>query len=193
MSVNDCRQARAWQVCGVVGLVVGLLLLPGSAYAQNDVIECGDAPTSYNSTLDATSPTGRALMTAYPKGGPLGVRANFPVVVFPTALASPDGYGMCHLPGPSFMGPVAAPSKSYEWDADNGYDDDPVNNINPGTDTPDLDGHDDGVTFPSQLPSCSPVSVFVEGYIYIATAAPTYYVDAWFDWNRDGDWNDGAV
>jgi hypothetical protein len=193
MSVNDCRQARARRVCWAVGLVVGLLMLPASAYAQNDDIECGDAPSSYNNTLDATSPTGRALMTAYPKGGPLGVRANFPVVVFPTAPASPDGVGMCHLPGPSFMGPVAAPSKSLEVDADIGPDPDGPNNIDPTGDSPDLDGHDDGVTFPAQLPSCSPVSVFVEGYIYVAGAAPTYYVDAWFDWNRDGDWNDGSV
>jgi len=193
MSVNGCRQARAWQLCWVMGLVLGLLLLPGLAYAQNDDIECGDAPSSYNHSVDPTSPTGSALMTAYPKGGPLGVRANFPVVVFPLAPPSPDGFGMCHRLGASFLGHTPLPSKSLETDADVGLDPDGPNNIHPTSDSPDRDGHDDGVTFPAQLPSCNPASVFVEGYIYTVGAAPTYYVDAWFDWNRDGDWNDGAV
>ena len=194
MNVNNGRKVQGWRVVLAVSCLAGLLLLPGIAYAQDeDEIECGDAPSSYNSFPDATSPTARVLMTAYPKGGPLGVRANFPVVVFPTAPASPDGYGMCHWPGPSFMGPAPLPSKSLENDADNGFDMDGLNNIDPPTDSPDRDGHDDGVTFPAQLPSCSPVSVFVEGYIYVVGAAPTYYIDAWFDWNRDGDWNDGVI
>ena len=138
-------------------------------------------------------------MTAYPKGGPLGVRANFPVVVLPYAPSSPDGWGMCHVPMLdghfSFMGPPPppGPSKSLEYDADTLPDEDGLTNIDPTTDTPDRDGHDDGVTFPAQLPSCSAVSIFVEGYIDFVGAVPEYYIDAWFDWNRDGDWSDGVV
>lgn len=191
MKVNSGWKVRGWRVALAVSCLAGLLLLPGIAYAQ-DEIECGDAPSSYNS-FPAASPTGSLLMTAYPKGGPLGIRANFPVVVFPTAPPSPDGYGMCHLPGPSFMGPQPMPSKSLEWDADTLPDQDGPTNIDPTTDTPDRDGHDDGVTFPAQLPGCSPVNVFVEGYIPVAGAVPEYYMDAWFDWNRDGDWSDGVV
>ena len=194
MKIKMLCEARAWRLLWLVALLTGLLILPAVAAAQNDdVLDCGDAPSSYNSFPDATSPTGSVLMTAYPKGGPLGVTANFPVVVFPTAPASPDGFGMCHLGGPSFMGPVPMPSKSFENDADNGFDADGPNNINPPTDTPDRDGHDDGVTFPALLPSCSSVEIFVEGYIYFAAAPPEYYIDAWFDWDRDGDWNDGTV
>jgi len=187
-------QVTAWRAMWIACLLAGLFILPATAYAQEDVIECGDAPSSYNSFADPTSPTGCTLMTAYPKGGPMGVRANFPVVVFPTAPPSPDGYGMCHLPGPSYMGATPFPSKSLEWDADNGYDDDVVNNINPSADTPDLDGHDDGVTFPPQMPSCGTATIFVEGYIgWVGQPPPYYLIDAWFDWNRDGDWNDGAI
>ena len=196
MKVNDGRKVRGWRVVLAVSCLAGLLLLPGIAYAQ-DGIECGDAPSSYNSFPNAASPTGSLLMTAYPKGGPLGIRANFPVVVLPYAPPSPDGYGMCHVhlvDGPfSFMGPPPLPSKSLEYDADTLPDEDVITNIDPTTDAPDRDGHDDGVTFPTQLPGCSAVSIFVEGYIPVVGAVPEYYIDAWFDWNRDGDWNDGVV
>jgi hypothetical protein len=186
MNVNSWCKVRARRVYWVLALLVGLLLVPALAHAQAVIyLECGDAPSSYN--LSGTA------MTAYPKGGPPGVTASFPVVVAFTAPDSPDGHGMCHLGGVSFLGPALAPSKSLEQDADHGADQDGVNNIDPLTDTPDRDGHDDGVTFPAALPSCSPVEVSVEGTVGVAAALPDYYIDAWFDWNRDGDWNDGVV
>jgi hypothetical protein len=195
MKVDNRPKLRAWRGLLAIACLAGLLFLPAIALAQDeDVLECGDAPSSYNSFPDPASPTGSTLMTAYPKGGPLGIQANFPVVVFPTAPPSPDGYGMCHLPGPSFMGAHPMPSKSLEWDADTPPDEDGPTNIDPTTDSADRDGHDDGVTFPARLPDCSPVDIFVEGYIqYIVGAGPEYYIDAWFDWNRDGDWSDGVV
>ena len=180
MYPNNGRDARAWMVLLAVSCLMGLLILPGLASAQEEVIEAGDAPTSWNNFA--------ALMTAYPAGGPLGVQANFPVVVFPSAPASPDGYGMCHLWGPSYLGPPVMPSKTPEFDADNGFDADGVNNIDPVANTPDQDGHDDGVVFPSVLPDCGIVNITVRG-----VAAGDQYVNAWFDWNRDGDWNDGSV
>jgi len=180
MYPNNGQKARAWILLLAVCCLVGLLILPGLAYAQDEVeLEVGDAPTSWNSF--------GVLMTAYPAGGPLGVQANFPVVVFPP-LPSPDGYGMCHWWGPSYLGPPAGPSKSPEWDADKGFDADTVNNINPVANTPDQDGHDDGVVFPSVLPDCGIANITVRG-----VAAGDYYVNAWFDWNRDGDWNDKSV
>jgi hypothetical protein len=186
MSVVVRRKTRALAVLIAVGCLAGLLILPGVAQAQ-DLIECGDAPSSYNS-FDAASPTGSVLMTVYPEGGPLGVQANFPVVVFPTAPPSPDGYGMCNLDGPSYLGPPLLPSKTMENDADNGFDEDGINNIDPFADMADLDGHDDGVTFPAVLPDCGAVDITVMGY-----AEDDYYVNGWFDWNRDGDWNDDEV
>jgi hypothetical protein len=185
------RNATAWRVLLAMGCLVGLLILPGIAYAQDDTIEgvpqadtdIGDAPTSYNNL--------EAPMTAYPSGGPPGVLANFPVCI---GVPSPDGYGMCHQPySPSFLGPVPFPSKSGEWDADLLPDADGLTNIDPLTDTADRDGHDDGVTFPAVLPECSPVNIVVQGYIPVVGAPAEYYIEGWFDWNRDGDWNDGSV
>jgi hypothetical protein len=187
------KRSKASVLLAVVCLL-GLLILPGIAYAQDiepegdgqpgEGSEFGDAPTSWN---------GHGVpMTAYPAGGPPGVLANFPVVGFPPGPPSPDGYGMCHMGGeaPSFMGPGAMPSKSFEFEADFGFDIDGPNNIWPPTDTPDQDGHDDGVTFPAILPHCTPVEIFVEGII---PPRAEYYIQVWADWNRDGDWNDGGV
>jgi hypothetical protein len=185
------RGGRAWRVLLATGCLLGLLLLPGMAYAQDDTIEgepsewpdLGDAPSSFNNS--------QSQMTAYPAGGPPGVVASFPVCI---GALSPDGYGMCHEWGfpLSFLGPVPFPSKSGEDDADLLPDDDGITNIDPSSDTADRDGHDDGVTFPAVLPECSPVKISVEGFLPGGAEVGPHYIEAWFDWNRDGDWNDGS-
>jgi len=194
MRFKNMGRARAWRVLLATSCLVGLLILPGIAHAQDGSIEglldpetdIGDAPTSFNNF--------GVPMTAYPAGGPPGVLANFPVVAKPPAPLSPDGFGMCHAGGaPSYLGPAPLPSKSGEADADTGPDVDGPTNIWPPTDTADRDGHDDGVTFPAVLLQCTPVNILVEGYIEVVGALPEYYIEAWFDWNRDGDWNDGGV
>jgi hypothetical protein len=196
MAMKGRHGSRVWALLCIACCLVVVLILPGIALAQDGSIEgepspntdVGDAPTSYNRFL--------VDMTAYPAGGPPGVKARFPVVAFPYGGAppSPDGYGLCHLAfSPSYLGPPPLPSKSGEWDADTAPDADGLTNINPKTDTADRDGHDDGVTFPSTLPHCTPVNVSVEGWILVVGAAPEYYIEAWFDWNRDGDWNDGGA
>jgi len=91
------------------------------------------------------------------------------------------------------MGPAPLPSKSGERDADLSPDDDFITNIDPSSDTADRDGHDDGVTFPAVLPHCSPVTISVEGFIPVVGGPGPFYIEAWFDWHRDGDWNDGGV
>ena len=48
----------------------------------------------------------------------------------------------------------------------------------------DADTFDDGVTFPSVLPSINPISVSVEG--------DGGYLQAWVDWNQDGDFDDAG-
>jgi hypothetical protein len=195
MYLNNGR--KAWVLLLAVGCLLGLLILPSIAYAQDidpegevipdDLLEVGDAPTSWNHPGLA--------MTAYPPGGPPGVLANFPVVVWPDAPASPDGYGMCHLGiGLSYLGPAPLPSKSFENDADLLPDQDGlITNIDPANDIPDRDGHDDGVTFPAVLPTCTPVYIDVEGYIGGEGPPDEYWIEVWADWNRDGDWNDGVV
>jgi hypothetical protein len=194
MGAKKRLRARSWALGFAAACLLGILILPSVAQAQDGSVggepgpgtDVGDAPTSYNNFL--------TQMTAYPSGGPPGVLANFPVVAFPKAPPSPDGYGLCHgAYSPSYLGPPPLPSKSGESDADVGPDMDGPTNIDPLTDTADRDGHDDGVTFPASLPNCEPVNVFVEGIILVVGAAPEYYIEGWFDWNRDGDWNDGGA
>jgi hypothetical protein len=178
MHLNNGR--KAWVLLVGVGCLLGLLIMPSIAYAQDDdLVECGDAPTSWNYW--------GIPMTAYPWLGPGS--ANFPVAVYPWAPASPDGYGICNLPywldnPPSHLGL----GKSLELDADQLPDEDDVTNIDPVNDTADRDGLDDGVAFPGVMPHCGTAVMNVNGF-----AAEEYYVTAWFDWNRDGDWNDESV
>jgi hypothetical protein len=140
-----------------------------------ETVEVGDAPSSWNNLVPAP-------MSAY-LGGPSG-SANYPVVAFPPAPPSPDGYGFCHLLGSSSLGA----GKSPECEADIGWDADGVNNIVPIHDTPDLDGLDDGVVFPPSMPSCHTTTIQVQGQAVVDS-----FINVWADWNRDGDWNDGVV
>ena len=139
--------------------------------------DLGDAPDSSNHA--------GANMTAYPSGGPPGVLASFPTVHGGAAGLPPFG--------PLHMQPWAVAylgrNVTGEWEADVNWDQDVVNNINPAADRPDQDGADDGVAFPLTLPHCRKTSF---NFICTATAPvmPPLFVNVWFDWNRDGDWND---
>jgi hypothetical protein len=69
-------------------------------------------------------------------------------------------------------------------------DQDGLPNIDPPIDIPDQDGFDDGLHHPVLLPHCVP-TVFT----YTVTVPPSahgldLFVNAWFDWDRDGDWED---
>ncbi len=142
--------------------------------------DLGDAPDSSNSTPVAPTP-----MTAYPAGGPPGVVAKFPTVF---ALGSPP-YGPLHRQprAVAYLGSAV----SLENEADIGPDQDPTNNIDPPADKPDLDLADDGVQTPLALPHCRQTR-----FNYDITIAPSVvnppqlYVNVWFDFNRDGDWDD---
>ncbi|NLE57964.1 MAG: hypothetical protein GX616_06355, partial [Planctomycetes bacterium] len=137
--------------------------------------DLGDAP-------DSTNTIGVA-MTAYPPGGPPGVQANYPTVF---AAGSPP-YGPIHLQPTAiaFLGNAV----TLENEADIGPDQDPTNNIIPAADQPDNDGADDGLLLPLVFPHCFPAQ-----FNYVVTAvgpmAAPLYVNAWCDWNRDGDWDD---
>ena len=142
---------------------------------EGSLHELGDAPDSTN--------TFGALMMAYPPGGPPGVIANFPTVY----MAGSPPFGPIHrLPlNVAWLGQGV----SRENEADIGPDEDPSNNILPMANTPDRDGFDDGVLFPLVLPRCKPAT-----FQFVVTVANVpggpLYVNAWFDWNRDGDWDD---
>lgn len=136
--------------------------------------ELGDAPDSSNNF--------GAAMTAYPAGGPMGIQASFPTV-FQTG--SPP-YGPIHLQPQAVA--WLGPSVSLENEADIGIDQDGVNNIDPPNDGPDVDNFDDSVTLPLVLPHCRPVNFNYT--VNVAVPWNQLYVNVWFDWNRDGDWND---
>lgn len=145
-----------------------------------ELVEGGDAPSSYNHTSAPMTTT--TFIT--------GTLANFPVVWDwdGTMGPAPPSYGFCHYYSlaPSFLGITV----THELDADLLPDDDVVTNIDPSSDTPDQDLADDGVTFPSVVPHCGTATVKVVGE---NNHGSNLYLNAWADWNRDGDWDDTSV
>jgi hypothetical protein len=145
-----------------------------------ELVEGGDAPSSYNHTSSPMTTT--TFVT--------GTLATFPVVWDwdGSMDPAPPSYGFCHYSrlAPSFMG--TAPS--YELDADLTPDDDGNSNIDPPSNTPDRDGSDDGVDFPTVLPQCGTATVNVVGENNLGS---NLYLNAWADWNRDGDWEDSSL
>jgi hypothetical protein len=138
--------------------------------------DLGDAPDSSNSFPGAE-------MTAYPSG----VVANYPTVY---AAGSPP-YGPIHWQPDAmvYLGRIV----THENEADLGYDQDITNNLVPLDDLSDLDGGDDGVQLPLVLPQCGQATFdFTVTFVQplINTLA---YVNVWFDWDRDGDWDDTLV
>ena len=147
----------------------------GPAPGESDL---GDAP-------DSTNNSGVA-MTAYPKGGPTGVQANYPTVFNDSSGVGP--YGPIHL-NPLAVAHLGKKT-TVEAEADTGTDQDVVNNINPLTNTPDRDGFDDGVIFPVGMPHCRWTTF--DYIVKVINPGTDLWVNVWCDWNRDGDWNDDS-
>jgi hypothetical protein len=139
-------------------------------------LDLGDAPDSTNNFS--------ASMAAYPKGGPLGVRAGYPTVFN-------DGSGQGPY-GPVHLNPLAVAylgsTITNEAEADIGIDQDAVNNIVPLGKLSDLDQGDDGVIFPFNLPHCRWTTF--DYFVNVINPGTNLWVNVWFDWNRDGDWDD---
>ncbi len=76
-----------------------------------------------------------------------------------------------------------------EEEADLPPDEDPTINIIPLQDQPDLDLYDDSIIFPVALPHCQQAQMQYTVNIRYPDDID-YYVNAWFDFNRDGDWGD---
>jgi hypothetical protein len=143
--------------------------------------DLGDAPSSFNNIGPAPGTT----MMAYPAAGTF---AFFPTAVLLPPPAPP--YGPIHGQplGIGFLGA----NVTFESNADLGADQDLINNIVPATGAADLDGADDGVTLPLTLPHATQTTL---NYSVTFPAPPVMplgqlFVNVWFDWNRDGDWND---
>ncbi len=138
-------------------------------------MDLGDAPDSTNNH--------GSTMSAYP-----GVQANFPTVFNDGTGAGPCG-PLHKLPEAiAFLGEDV----TLELEADTGADEDGVNNIDPPSDAPDQDVADDGVLgIPLNLPRCKPTTFKYDVNVVTAlTADQVLYVNVWFDFNRDGDWDD---
>jgi hypothetical protein len=144
-----------------------------------ELVEGGDAPSSYNHTA--------VTMTTHITG----TEASFPVVWDwdGTMDPAPPSYGFCHWSSlvPSFLGITV----THELDADVLPDRDGVTNIDPTSNTPDRDdAEDEGVAFPTILPHCGTATVNVVGENNLGLDLS---LNAWADWNRDGDWDDTSI
>lgn len=152
----------------------GLLTIALAGAAQ-PLFDLGDAPDSFNSYS--------TRMTAYPDEGHGAVPAWFPTV-FDRPAGMPRG--------PLHRDPLAVAhlglSVTLESEADRGPDEDSVNNIDPPNDLADQDGGDDGVILPLELPH-GEYTTF-EYIVSVIEPNQDLWVNVWFDWNRDGDWDD---
>lgn len=135
--------------------------------------DLGDAPDSSNSQ--------GTPMTAYPGANTPG---RFPTTYH---LGSPP-YGPLHK-RPRDLAHLGS-LVSLDHDADLGYDQDPTNNLRPPRNLANLDGADDALHLPLYLPHCQETRFSYSIKINNNALVPFVYVNAWFDWNRDGDWED---
>jgi len=145
--------------------------------AQHDL---GDAPDSSNSWINPLVGIPYP-MTAYPWGVP----AKYPTVF----QAGSPPHGPIHwFP---HQGAFLGRNVTVEREADIGPDQDPTNNIMPTLNLANRDLADDGVVnLPLFLPQCTPVTF---NYTVTVNQPIDYYVNVWFDWDRDGEWNDDAA
>jgi hypothetical protein len=135
--------------------------------------DLGDAPDSSNSA--------GKQMEAYP-----GVVADFPTVY---GTGSPP-IGPLHRNQPLqyWLGAYI----STEFEADSGYDEDAVNNLQPAAGLADLDLGDDGLDLPATWEHCKPVQLtfHVKSAISKASSAK---LNIWVDWDGDGSWGDDVL
>jgi len=139
--------------------------------------DLGDAPDSSNSF------PGTAML-AYP-----GINGNFPSVY--EAGSPPYGPLHRHPRDVFFLGKQV----SLEAEADIGPDEDAVNNLDPANDAADCDAADDGLHQPVVYsPAAGDHKTTVDYDVTCTSTLPTRaYVNIWFDFNRDGDWDDLLV
>ena len=154
----------------------------GVIYLDGDVDypEMGDAP-------DSTNHYGLAMTYA---GGGNGIDAYFPTVADPGATGGGAPYGMCHVIVSN--GARVGYTVTSERDADQYPDLDIPNNITPTIDLSDLD-LDDGLILPGQWQDGVETSFQYTVTVPAGGVDRTRYANVWFDWNRDGEWDDSSV
>jgi len=150
----------------------------GGGVPPTRALDLGDAPDSSNNFS--------RNMTAYPKGGPSGVRAYYPTVFNDASGQGP--YGPVHL-NPQAVAHLGS-TITNEAEADMGTDQDGVTNIGPQSNSPDRDKGDDGVIFPVNMPKCRWTTF--DYFVNVINPGTDLWVNVWCDWNRDGDWDDNG-
>ena len=153
----------------------GILNISCEGEPAEEGADLGDAP-------DRTNNFG-LNMTTY---------GNLTPANFPTVFNDGSGFGPY---GPIHAQPLAkahlGDGVTAEDEADTGYDQDGINNIVP----PQLnnrDLQDDGVlNLPLNMPHCK-LTTF-DYLVNIINPGTDLYVNVWFDFNRDGDWDDDDV
>lgn len=131
--------------------------------------DLGDAP-------DSTNRFGAEMMTYFGS-----VPANFPTI-----------FAGGPIPGPIHWQPKGVAwlgqGVSDEADADQMPDADGLVNIVPPSMLANRDGYDDGIQFDTlALPECAETKF---AYDVTAVSGAEMFVNVWFDFNRDGDWDD---
>jgi len=152
----------------------GILNIRCESGAAEGVPDLGDAPDSTNN-YDRN-------MNAYSNPGT--VKANYPTVYYDGSGVGP--FGPVHLNDQL----VAHLGKgiTLETEADTGTDEDGVNNILPSSNSFNNDKGDDGVVIPLNLPTCQWTTF--EYSVNVVDPDVDLWINVWFDWNRDGDWDD---
>jgi hypothetical protein len=149
------------------------VVLPGKS-------DLGDAPDSTNN-FDTQ-------MSAYPSthtGLPYSIMANFPTVYNDGSGTGP--YGPVHIN--NTMAAYLGKTITRENEADTGPDEDTYNNLklNAGISS-NRDNGDDAIKLPLSLPNCCWTTIEYE--VTVVDPNVDIWVNMWFDWNRDGDWDD---
>ncbi len=170
--INDQTGSVGTPIMKTPFILVDLASAPCRSCDQQP--DLGDAP-------DSTNHAPNTPMTAYQ---PTGQQALFPTVYDPETGYPSGPKHWLPVPDDVWLGLDV----SGEWDADLLPDEDLIVNIDPPQDQPDQDGYDDGVQFSLSLPHCQQTQ-----FGFLVTAAIQHderYINVWFDFNRDGDWQD---
>jgi hypothetical protein len=151
----------------------GILNISCEGTVMQEKMDLGDAPDRSNNSGSG--------MRAYRQPW---VGARFPTVFDDGSGTGP--FGPVHLNNPliAYLGQWI----TAEDEADIGFDEDGVNNIDPVANSPDLDEGDDGVAMPLNLPDCDWTTFDYE--VTVVEPGTDLWVNVWLDFNRDGDWDD---
>ena len=153
----------------------GVLNINCQGAVGGNTTDLGDAPDSTNNF--------GMIMGSYPFGNT--VVAHFPTVYDDGSGLGP--YGPIHLNQPlvAYLGERI----TAETEADKGPDEDylSTNNLVPPSQS-NHDGGDDSIDLPLSLPNCGLTSFDYE--VTVIEPGTNLWVNVWFDFNRDGDWDD---